>query len=609
VVNPNFSSDVPQISLQLFSVLRKAASHMSKAKTRSRIANSKITNAEVAIAGAVNSRTPKSDAAKQRDVADQVTGTLGISARQCLIVLGVVILFFSLIRIRLLNLPLERDEGEYAYSGQLILQGIAPYSLAYNMKLPGTYVAYAIIMAIFGQSPAGIHAGLLLINAATAVLLFFLTKKLFGPLAGLAAGSSYALLSTSESVLGMAAHATHFVVLTAVGGILVLLYAVESKRTLQYFYSGVLLGLAFVCKQPGLVFVGFGALFLMAVEWQTQKGWLGSVRRIAVYGIGALLPFAITCAILFAAGVLSKMWFWAFSYGAQYASVVTLPEGWQQFSTMAFSVVESAPFVWILGALGLAALAWDSRSWRHVVFSIGFLVFSWAGVCTGFYFRQHYFILVLPAVCVLVGIAVSVAHRELLQHVGSAPAIAIPLLVLLAAMVVSVAGQREMFFTLDPLAATRHIYGNNPFPEAKVISSYIGQYSPPNARIAVIGSEPEIYFYSKRHSATGYIYTYPLVEPQKYATDMQKDMAREIENSRPEYMVFVQVPDSWLVSPGSSTFLVDWSHQYAADHYEKVGVVDEIDPQTRYVWGETAKSYRVESAASLEVFRRKMESE
>ena len=41
------------------------------------------------------------------------------------------------IRIRFLAIPLERDEGEYAYAGQLMLQGIPPYRLAYNMKFPG----------------------------------------------------------------------------------------------------------------------------------------------------------------------------------------------------------------------------------------------------------------------------------------------------------------------------------------------------------------------------------------------------------------------------------------------------------------------------------------
>ena len=51
-----------------------------------------------------------------------------------IIVFGLVIA----IRIRLLGVPLERDEGEYAYAGQLILQGVTPYTLAYNMKFPGT---------------------------------------------------------------------------------------------------------------------------------------------------------------------------------------------------------------------------------------------------------------------------------------------------------------------------------------------------------------------------------------------------------------------------------------------------------------------------------------
>jgi len=56
----------------------------------------------------------------------------------------VVFVFVIAIRIRLLGIPLERDEGEYAYAGQLMLQGIPPYKLAYNMKFPGTYAAYAI---------------------------------------------------------------------------------------------------------------------------------------------------------------------------------------------------------------------------------------------------------------------------------------------------------------------------------------------------------------------------------------------------------------------------------------------------------------------------------
>jgi hypothetical protein len=78
-----------------------------------------------------------------------------------LIALGAVIIFISFIRLRLINVPLERDEGEYAYFGKLILDGIAPYKEAYNMKLPGTYAMYALIMEFFGRNIYGIHLGLL----------------------------------------------------------------------------------------------------------------------------------------------------------------------------------------------------------------------------------------------------------------------------------------------------------------------------------------------------------------------------------------------------------------------------------------------------------------
>src|SRR6185295_12425866 len=134
------------------------------------------------------------------------------------VILGVV----AGIRLRLLDFPLERDEGEYAYIGQLMLQGVPPYESAYTMKWPGTPGAYALIMAIFGQTPAGIHTGLLFVNLATAWMVYLLTKRLTGDAPGVVAAGTYGLLSISPWCLGLAAHATHFVVLPALAGVLLL---------------------------------------------------------------------------------------------------------------------------------------------------------------------------------------------------------------------------------------------------------------------------------------------------------------------------------------------------------------------------------------------------
>src|SRR2546430_9559777 len=111
------------------------------------------------------------------------------------IVVAVMVALSLFVRFRLRDLPLERDEGEYAYAGQLMLQGVPPYKEAYNMKLPGTYAAYAVIMAVFGQTPSGIHIGLALVNAASIILIYFLGRKILDETTGIAAAVAFGLLS------------------------------------------------------------------------------------------------------------------------------------------------------------------------------------------------------------------------------------------------------------------------------------------------------------------------------------------------------------------------------------------------------------------------------
>jgi len=65
------------------------------------------------------------------------------------------------------------------------------------------------------------------------VLVFLIGRKLLDEVAGIAAAIAYALMSLSPSVLGLAAHATHFVVLAALGGILLLLQAAQPSPGME----------------------------------------------------------------------------------------------------------------------------------------------------------------------------------------------------------------------------------------------------------------------------------------------------------------------------------------------------------------------------------------
>lgn len=107
----------------------------------------------------------------------------------------VVLILTAVVRWHRMELPLERDEGEYAYAGQLMLEGMPPYVGAYNMKLPGIYLAYTAILGVFGQTVWAIHLGLLLINLASICLVYLIGRKLIDARGALFSAATFAVLS------------------------------------------------------------------------------------------------------------------------------------------------------------------------------------------------------------------------------------------------------------------------------------------------------------------------------------------------------------------------------------------------------------------------------
>ena len=331
------------------------------------------------------------------------------------LLVGLTILFVLVVRVRLREMPLERDEGEYAYAGQLMLQGVPPYREVYTMKLPGTYAAYALIMAVFGQSASGIHLGLALVNIASIIMVFLLGRKLLGESSGVAAAVAFALLSLSPSVLGLAAHATHFVMLAALGGTLVLLRAGEGEgrrknaecRSLNSgigslpssprpwtfdsrpFFAGLLFGLAFLMKQHGLFFGLFGALYLLRVragEWlaasgvKSQQPGVRSLRErtgfdfrspssragrarligdLGLFALGWLLPYGLTCVVLWSVGAFQQFVFWTISYASQYASAIPIVRGADVLRASLRAVASPNLVFWILPWLGALVMWWE----------------------------------------------------------------------------------------------------------------------------------------------------------------------------------------------------------------------------------------------------------
>jgi len=228
----------------------------------------------------------------------------------------------------------------------------------------------------------------------------------------------------------------------------------------------------------------------------------------------------------------------------------------------------------------------------------------------GFYFRTHYFLLALPAAALLAAGAVAGLRRLWNRLIGPGRFQNWPVVVLYAALLALTLWQNRGVWSLFARAEARepfqaHLYyGPEPFPEAAAVADFIRAHSDPEARIAVLGSEPEIYFLAHRHSATGYIYTYALMEAQPFARQMQAEMIREIETNTPEFIVYTSAVSSWLPTPGSKPDIFDWWADYKTN-YTRVGVADILWPsETRFAWGESAASYGALKGEGFEVYRR-----
>jgi hypothetical protein len=540
--------------------------------------------------------------------------------------LALIMLLVIIVRIRLMDFPLERDEGEYAYMGQLILQNFPPYSEAYNMKFPGTYLMYAGIMALFGQTIQGIHIGLMTVNCLTILLVFLLSRKIVSDSAALAASATYAMLSLSPSVLGFAGHATHFVILPALGGILLLLHALRKDMLLLYFFSGVLLGLSFIMKQPGIFFFLFGALYILyhhvssrlasqpacqptSLHEKVSSMSFCSLKelffKLGALSLGAVLPFLVIIVWLYVVGVFDKFWFWTIKYAGKYGAQIPFSDAFPILKDNFLSVVDGFFLLWLISALGFIATFFHDKIKAHRVFIVLFTVFSFLTVCPGFYFREHYFITFLPAAALLAGIFFDYAGSRTsflkpshLRFAGAG--------FLLVAIGIGVFSQKEYFITQSPQTLSRNIYGANPFPESVEIAKFIASRSSINDKIAVFGSEPQIFFYSKRHSATGYIYMYNLMEIHDYALTMQKEMVKEVESSNPKFIVVVPITTSWLIRTNSEKFVLNWIEGYLYRNYSLVGVADIISPDmTVYKWDDDARNYIVRSEANVLIYERR----
>ena len=469
-------------------------------------------------------------------------------------------------RLLQLDLPLERDEGEYAYVGALLLGGAAPYEGAYTMKLPGTHGAYALFQAAApgpGSSRVRpIRIGVLAVHGLCVLLVFALGRRWLDPPGAAVASLTYALLTVGGTLLGLAGHATHFVVLGGLSGLALLLAEPRGPEgaplgragAARVVAAGACLGLAVLCKQSGASFMLYAVALTAA-----RRRW----GRLALLCAGFAAPLAGLALWLALAGTWSTFAFLGIEYASSYAGGPLLARAAERIpGALREVVLPTLPF-WCLALAGLGrepsvpeGARPSTRGQRLELALLG--ACSLLGVLPGAYLRPHYFIALAPALAILAARGLSRVEPR-----GAA-------LALWVAGAALLGWNERALVTSGPGELSRRLYPGNPFVESEACAAWLVEHAAAGDRLAVLGSEPQLPYLSGLTAATGYLYVYPLMEAQPHAARMQRQFIAEVEAVAPRFVVDVRSRWSWLERPDSIREVLDWRPEFLAAHYAPV---------------------------------------
>ena len=212
----------------------------------------------------------------------------------------------------------------------------------------------------------------------------------------------------------------------------------------------------------------------------------------------------------------------------------------------------------------------------------GWLLAAALAIVPGFFFRPHYFIVLMPVAGLLVGVAIA-AHRPARSRAVGAAGRALAAGALRRACGrVRGARNAHYLFSMTPTSWCERCTRPTRSSEVAEIGRYIRDAHTPDDRIVVLGSEPQIFFYAgPRVGDRLHLYISAHGEPAVRRRGCRKNSAGRWRAARPAYLVFVGVPSVVGNVAGSPTRgSLTWANEFTARCYELAGIAD-IDPGGR----------------------------
>lgn len=509
------------------------------------------------------------------------------TANPALWVLGLSALIFLQARLRLLAIPLDRDEGGFAYMGYHMLRGDRLYTDMLDNKLPGLYLLSGVFTNIFGLNAVSMHLLLLVANVVTAFLFFKLIDRMYDQKTAFWSTAILLLLLVSPTVFGFSATATQMVLPFTFAGFVLFDKGMRTQRIQSFFWAGICLGMAFLVKQPGVVFGLLAAIvwWPMRLRWQKHPDQQLPLREWIALGIGGVLPLCLTVLYFLAVGRFSDFYDATIIQPAQYMADVVIPSRFDLFKTGISNVTEGFWGIWAAALLGLG-IVWRSNFLASArVFAVGLFVLGLASTALGIAFYPHYFVLVLPGVALLAGVTL----KWLSEKAGKSGVLTATVITAIL-LIWAVIHWQGYFLRPDYTAIMNKAYGFNLGPELEKIGLELRRRTQPDEAIGILGSEPQVLVAAQRKSCSRHLYMYPLFNQTNEANVLRQQFFSDLDKAKPRYILWHNLPTSWRARAFQHVFMKQLNG-WVGQNYRAVGIIDLENPENlsskpKLIWGD-----------------------
>ena len=176
---------------------------------------------------------------------------------------------------------MERDEGSYVMYGKWLIEGAKPYIDFYEMKPPGIFLTYGLMVKLFGYEYTKLQLGFCFLNFLTLIISYFVFKKLFERKIALAILPVFGFLLWNPAACGFTIQAEFLVLFFVIPGLYLLFIGQEKNNFFLIICSGILLGFSILIKQNGIFFfIRSSCYYYLRVESKKTKkniNWIFSV--------------------------------------------------------------------------------------------------------------------------------------------------------------------------------------------------------------------------------------------------------------------------------------------------------------------------------------------